>query len=212
MEDHKIILVDDHSLFRKGIAEIINGFDGFKVILEASDGNDLVDKMTSIKDTPSIAIVDINMKGMDGYKTTQWLRENFSDVNVLALSMYEDEGSIIGMLRAGAHGYILKDTEPNELKLALNEVVERGFYHSALVGNILHSNMFSNNKPLLNDREIEFMKLSCSELTYKEIADKMNVAIRTVDGYRDALFDKLEIKNRVGLVIYAIKHGIFQIS
>lgn len=212
MDDHKVVLIDDHGLFRKGIAEIINDFVGFKVVMEASDGNDLIMKMSKIGYEPSIAIVDINMKGMDGYRSTQWLRENFPQIKVLALSMYEDEGAIIGMFRAGANGYVMKDTEPKELKQALEELVTRGFYHSALVGNVLHNSLLSKDKPLFNDREVEFMKLSCSELTYKEIADKMNVSIRTVDGYRDALFEKLKIRNRVGLVIYAIKQGIFKIQ
>jgi DNA-binding NarL/FixJ family response regulator len=159
------------------------------------------------------------MPEMDGYATTQWLKEHHPLVSVLALSMYDNEAAIIKMFRAGAKGYILKDSEPNELKAALDSIHSKGFYYSELVtGRLIHSiNKMDDEKVStksngnLNERELEFLKLACTEMTYKEIADKMFLSPRTIDGYRDALFEKLQIKTRVGLVIYAIKNGVVQL-
>ena len=139
-----------------------------------------------------------------------WLTENYPDINVLALSMEDDDEVILKMLCNGAKGYLLKDIHPNKLKEALFEVMDKGYYHSEKVAvTLLHS--LNNNKketPVFKENEITFMKLACSEMTYKEIADKMHLSPKTIDGYRQELFNKLEIKNRVGLVLYALKNDI----
>jgi len=153
---------------------------------------------------------------MDGYETAVWLKKNYPLVKVLALSMYDNENAIIRMFKAGAKGYILKDCDPAELRAALDSINSKGFYYSEMVtGRLIHTiNQLDEddntvkNLIQLNDRELEFLKLACSELTYKEIADKMFLSPRTIDGYRDALFEKLNVKTRVGLVMYAIKNGI----
>ncbi len=153
---------------------------------------------------------------MDGYETALWLKKNYPLIKVLSLSMYDNENAIIRMFKAGAKGYILKDCDPSELRTALDSVNNKGFYYSELVtGRLIHTiNQMDDadnntaNLVQLSDREIEFLKLICSELTYKEIADKMFLSPRTIDGYRDALFEKLNAKTRVGLVMYAIKNGI----
>jgi DNA-binding NarL/FixJ family response regulator len=133
--------------------------------------------------------------------------------------MYDDENAVIRMLKNGARGYILKESEPSELKAAINAVMEKGFYYSEMVtGRLVHSisgmdEESHNTQQVMNltEREIEFLKLACTEMTYKEIADKLHLSPRTVDGYRDALFQKLELKTRTGLVIYSIKNGIVQV-
>ena len=133
--------------------------------------------------------------------------------------MHDDENAVIRMLKNGARGYILKDTEPSELKTAIDAILQKGFYYSEMVtGRLVHSisgmddeGHGSQQVLHLTEREIEFLKLACSEMTYKEIADKMYLSPRTVDGYRDTLFQKLDIKTRTGLVIYAIKNGIVQV-
>ena len=212
-EEVKIIIVDDHKLFRKGMVGLINNFKNYKVVCEANNGEELT-RQISASIRPDIIILDINMPVMDGYETALWLKKNFPKVKILALSMNDSEESIIKMLRAGANGYILKDAEPHELENALTEVMQKGFYHSDMVSGVLINSMhkgsditsMNQDSIQLNDREIEFLKLACTELTYKEIADKMFVAPRTVDGYRETLFEKLDVKNRVGLVLYAIKH------
>lgn len=206
-----IVLVDDHTLLRNGLAQLVQSL-GHTVLYEANNGKELISQLSS-SSLPNLVLMDINMPQMDGYATTQWLKENHPDVKVLALSMYDNETAIIKMLKCGARGYILKDSEPAELKAAIDAVLDKGYYYSDLVsGKLLHA---INNDTAsdaaahqLNEREISFLKYACTEMTYKEIADKMFLSPRTIDGYRDALFEKLNIKTRVGLVMYAIKNGI----
>ncbi len=214
----KVALADDHVLLRKGLAGVVDSFGEYSVLFEADNGKHFIQQIEKIGD-PQIVLMDINMPEMDGYATTQWLKEYHPLVSVLALSMYDNEAAIIKMFRAGAKGYILKDSEPNELKAALDSIHSKGFYYSELVtGRLIHSiNKMDDEKVStksngnLNERELEFLKLACTEMTYKEIADKMFLSPRTIDGYRDALFEKLQIKTRVGLVIYAIKNGVVQV-
>ena len=212
----KIALIDDHSLIRNALKELINRFDRFEVCIDASNGKDLIDKLCSFP-LPDIALVDINMPMMDGYETTSYLTQNYPQIKVLALSVNDDDESIIKMLRCGAIGYLLKDSETSQLQLALNEVVYKGYYHSDLVSNSMIKSIKSEQsiikKPsfTFHSREEEFLRLACSELTYKEIADKMCLSPRTVDGYRESLFEKLEIKSRVGLVLFAIKNGFVKV-
>ena len=220
MKTTYVALADDHSLIRNGLATLIDTFAGFKVILQACNGQEFLDALKP-NALPGIVLMDINMPKKDGYETTKFLRKRYPGIKVLAVSVYDNEEAIIRMIKNGACGYILKDSEPEELKLALNEVVQKGYYHSELVTNqllkiIRQDASYEGDDKLpvirLNDREIEFLKLACSELTYKEIAGKMFVSPRTIDGYRDALFEKLKVKTRVGLVLYAIKNGIVNID
>ena len=219
-EEIKVALVDDHKLFRKGMIELINDFENCKVIYEATNGEEFT-RQISRESCPDIVLLDINMPVMGGYQTAEWLKKNYPKVKVLALTMNDTEESIIEMLKSGANGYILKDAEPSELLLAITEIKKKGFYYSELANRALLNNMNKehvptdkNNKELvkLNDRETEFLKLACTQLTYKEIADQMFVAVRTVDGYRESLFEKLQVKSRIGLVLYAIKHKIIKVS
>ena len=214
-----VALVDDHILLRNGLANLVRGFDNYDVVFEANNGKHFMDQLKNA-DTPDLVLMDINMPEMDGYETAQWLKRNYPDVKVLALSMYDNENAIIRMLKNGARGYILKDTDPKEFKTALDDLVRKGFYYSELVtGKLIHAvnnldEPEQNLKNLINlsEREIDFLKMACSEMTYKEIADKMFLSPRTVDGYRDALFEKLNVKTRVGLVMYAIKNGIVAVN
>ncbi|MES1217620.1 MAG: response regulator transcription factor [Bacteroidota bacterium] len=213
----KVALADDHVLLRNGLAGLINSFDDYEVIFEADNGADLQNKIKK-DEAPDLVLMDINMPTLDGFATAEWLRQNFPLAKVLALSMYDNENSIIRMFKAGARGYILKDCEPAELKAALDSIIKKGYYYSELVtGKLIHSiNKMDDdagikNLSSLNERELEFLKYACTEMTYKEIADKMFLSPRTIDGYRDALFEKLNLKTRVGLVMYAIKNGIVQV-
>lgn len=218
MKKNKIALVDDHKLFRDGLMEIINGFNEFEVVLEAGDGKEFISKL-DLQNLPDIVLLDINMKGMDGYQTAEWLKANHHAIKVLALSMYENEAAVIRMLRNGVKGYLLKDIKKQELHNALSFLTLKGYYYSeVLTGNLIHAinhldapNDINKLKEIvaLNPREIEFLKLVCSELTYKEIAEKMCLSSHTIEGYRDHLFTKLQIKSRVGLVLYAIRNKVF---
>ena len=213
----KIALVDDHILLRKGLGNMLKE-SGHDVLFEADNGKDCMEKMKA-GTIPSIVLMDINMPAMDGYETTAWLKKNHPSIKVLALSMYDDETSIIRMLKSGAKGYILKDSSPHDLTNAIETLHNKGSYYSEIVtGKIVNavSKMGETDSELnsaasLHDKEIEFIKFCSTDLTYKEIADKMNLSPRTIDGYRDELFRKLNIKSRVGIVMFAIRHNIIHV-
>jgi len=208
----KLALADDHNLFRKGMEEIINDFDNMEVLYSVANGKELISHMMSAAVLPDICLLDINMPLMNGFETAAKIKEMWPDIKILAVSVYESEFNIIGMLRAGAGGYILKDSQPAILRQAIETLYSSDFYHSELVtGKLLHQVISKPKDTLsieLNEKEIQFLKLCCTEMIYKEIADVMNIGHRTIDGYRDQLFNKLKIKSRTGLVIYALKRGI----
>lgn len=210
-----VALVDDHKLLRSGLSNFIKTSSGFTVLFEADNGKDMQDKITPAI-LPDIILMDINMPIMDGYLSTQWMYKNYPKTKVIALSMYDSEDCIIRMLRCGARGYLLKDVEPSELLKAMEEVHKSGFYYSPLVSrhviHLMNSNEDDPNAPVtLTPKEIELLQLMASELTYKEIADKMFISHKTVDGYRERIGEKLQIKTRVGMVMYAIKNGIVMV-
>ena len=184
---------------------------------EADNGLEFQQKLEK-DNQPDLVLLDINMPKMDGFAVAQWLKQTFPLVRIMALSMYDNENAVIRMFKAGVRGYILKDCEPSELKAALDSVIQKGYYYSELVtGKLIHTinqleeDADMRNLSALNEKEIQFLKLACTEMTYKEIADRMFLSPRTIDGYRDALFEKLHVKTRVGLVMYAIKNGIVQV-
>jgi DNA-binding NarL/FixJ family response regulator len=207
-----VAIADDHSLLRNALANLVNTFDGYQVVIEADNGRDLRTQIGA-KGIPEIVMLDVNMPEMDGFEATQWLYKNYPQIKVLALSMLSDERTIIRMFRLGAKGYLLKNTDPEELKRALDSLMNKDVYLSEYVSNKLvaglHHNADQPDKELvLNEREREFLRWSCSELSYREIAEKMFVSPRTVDDYRQSLFNKLKVHSRVGLVMYAIKSGL----
>ena len=213
----RLALVDDHTLFRKGLINLIELVcSNCEILFEADNGFDLQQKITKEKE-PDILLLDVNMPKMDGFATVQWLTENFPIVKILVVSMVEKEESIVRMLKLGVKGYLSKDVEPQVLGEALNAIMNKGFYYTDFItGKLVHA-LNNNNNPdkvktdalrLMNDREKDFLKLACSELTYNEIAGKMFVSPKTVDGYRNALFEKFNVKSRVGLVLFAIKNEL----
>ena len=212
MIKYSVVIVDDHTLLSQAIAAMVNTFSKFKVLYTCKNGQELVDKFSSsAKFIPDVVLMDINMPIMNGIEATQWITSNHEDVNVMALSVEDEEATILKMLKVGAIGYLLKDTEKAVLESALVEIVENGFYHSKSVTNLLMKSLSGNGVQEIHfkERETTFMKHACSELTYKEIADRMCLSPKTIDGYRDVLFTKLNVKNRVGLVMYAIKNKIY---
>jgi DNA-binding NarL/FixJ family response regulator len=211
----RVAVADDHSLLRQALAKLINSFENFVVLFEANNGNEIKARLTK-HIIPDIVLLDVNMPDMDGYETAQWLHQNYPQVKVLALSMFSDENIIIRMLKLGAKGYILKNAEPEELKEALTSVLEKDFYLSEYISGKIVSGL---NKDLdrpgdrvsLTEKEKELLKWICTEMTYKDIAAKMFVSPRTLDDYRNNLFEKLKVKTRVGLVLYAIRNRIVEI-
>ncbi|WP_034257868.1 response regulator transcription factor [Altibacter lentus] len=209
-----VAIVDDHLLFAGSLEKLIETFNGFDVLYHAKNGADLQQKIKENAQLPDIILLDINMPVMDGFETVKWLTENHPSIKVLALSMEDDETVILRMLRSGAKGYLLKDIHPDKLEEALNEVMEKGYYHSEKVAETLLHSLRPDDSSVdlvLKENEITFMQLACSEMTYKEIAAVMNLSPKTIDGYRQELFNKLHIKNRVGLVIYGLKNEIISL-
>jgi len=214
-EIKNIAIVDDHTMFRKGLVSLINLFPGYQVQLEAANGQDLLKQLQSVN-PPDILLLDIVMPEMDGYTTAKWIRLNYPEIRILALSTMEGENAIIKMIRNGARGYVLKDAEPAELKRAFDDVLSLGYFFNDLVSrtvlqNIHHlgdnadeNGVFSK----LTENELSFLKLACSEKTYFEIAKEMFLSERTIDGYRDSIFKKLNVTTRVGMALYAVKNGL----
>lgn len=206
-----IAIVDDHTLFRSGLASLLTEFDEIEVAFEATNGIDLQERLHKHPEV-KLVLMDINMPLMDGYASTKWLKAHYPHIHVLALSMFDEEKEIIGMLKAGAGGYMVKESKPSDLLLAIKTMVEKGFYINDLVsGRLLVSLKQDEPKPIFTERELAFLQFCSTELTYKEIANLMNVSPRTVDNYRESLFAKLNIKSRTGLVVYAIRHQLISI-
>lgn len=214
MTKYSVAVVDDHFLLSQAISGVVDSFANFTVCYLSKNGEELIQKIKSIQ-VPDLVLMDVNMPIMNGIETTKWLSENYPNIKVLALSVEENENTIIQMIKSGAKGYLLKDTDKFTLEKALNKVIETGFYHSNTVAQALMHSVTTNEPEIeknnLKEVEIQFLKLVCTELTYKEIAEKMSVSPKTVDGYRDNLFVKLNVKNRIGLVLYAIKNKIYNL-
>lgn len=208
----KIAIIDDHTLMRNGLQEIINAFNEYEVVMQCQNGKDFIEQLETLSSVPDIALLDINMPEMDGFETAAWIRTHKPEIKILVLSMLNSEDVIIRMLRLGASGYILKDSKPEVLRASLNNIRDQGFHSNELLNpRLLFSLQQTNGKnihaPGLSNRESEFLQLAASDLTYREIAVKMNTSPKTVDNYREALFEKLEVKSRVGLVLAGIRAG-----
>jgi two-component system invasion response regulator UvrY len=208
----KVAIADDHTLLRKALSKLIASYENHVVLFEAENGIDVKSKIAQHA-VPDIILLDVNMPGMDGFETVQWLHKNYPQIKVLALSMFSDEKIIIRMLRLGAKGYVLKNIDPEELKNALDSVMKKDFYLPEYISGKIISGLNKDGDDaekqtiFLTEKEKEFLHLVCSELTYKDIAVKLNLSPRTIDDYRNALFEKFDVKSRIGLAIYAIKKG-----
>ncbi len=205
----KIGLVDDHQLFSKSLSLLLSTFGNFEVVIDAVNGKDIQVKIAVAPIVPSIMLIDVSMPVMNGEQTTEWLHLAYPDIRLVALSMNDDEATIIKMLKAGCCAYLFKDIHPNELEHALEEVHRVGYYNPA----INFQKLIDTKEPIsfLNEREAEFLKLACSELTYKEVAIKMNLSERSVDGYRQTLFEKLNVQSRTGMALEAIRRGLVKL-
>ncbi len=216
---HSIVLVDDHLLIAKAIAGIINNMPDFRVMYEAENGKELIDKLSIQSNIPDIILLDISMPVMNGFETCLWLHQNHPDILVMALSMQDDDESLLTMVKNGAKGYMLKNSHPSELEFALKTLIENKIFFPQWATSRFLNNMIKEGKEnsspdfksKLNEREEEFLHYVCTELTYKEIADKMFCSPRTIDGYRDTLFEKFNVHSRVGLALIAIKLGFHKV-
>ena len=212
----KVAMVDDHILLRNALASLINNSDNCSVVIECSNGKELIGKIKT-STPPDLVILDLNMPEMDGHQTALYLQKNHPEIKVIMLTMYDSELALIRLLKSGVKGFMKKDIHPTELMHAIQSVHEQGYYYSAQTSSKLaglfrdEESAHAIDKILLTDQELEFLKFVCSELTYKEVAVQLKMNPRAIDGMRDNLFTRLDVKSRVGLAMYAIKHGIVSI-
>jgi len=207
---YKVVVVDDHTLLSQAIGDLVSRFENFETNYLCKNGQELLDKCKNEAFVPDIVLMDVNMPILNGIETTQILKNDYPNVKVLALSIDENETTILNMLRAGARGYLLKDTKRDILETALNQLMEKGFYHTNTVTQMLIGSLSSNSKKLeLKENEVNFLNHACTEMTYNQIADKMCLSPKTIEGYRDSVYEKLDIHNRIGLVLFAIREGYF---
>jgi two-component system, NarL family, invasion response regulator UvrY len=209
-----IALVDDHNLFRKGLIKLIMLGDvanKYNILFEAENGLDLKEKMKQ-PPFPDIILMDIDMPDGDGFEAVEWLQRTHADIKVLVITMMEVEDSILRMLRLGVKGYLSKDIEVEDMHMALEALANNGFYYSEVVTGVLNEHLSNPNKKSaairLSQNEREFLKLAATELTYQQIADKMHLSVKTIDGYREDLFKRLNVKTRVTLALWAVREGI----
>lgn len=208
----KISLADDHILLRNALANLIDSFEICKVIFQASNGKEIIDSISN-GNIPDIILLDLNMPEMDGFETASWLKNNYPNIHTLMLTMYDTEVTLIRLLQSGVKGFLKKDIHPSELKFAIQSVSQYGYYYShnttgKLVNLFRNSDDMKLQKSILTDQEIHFLKLAATDLTYKEIALQIELSPRAVDNLRDHLFEKLDVKSRVGLAMYAIRQGL----
>lgn len=208
-ESTQIILVDDHQLLRKGLIKILIA-NGFTDIIEAANGEELLE---ILKNTiPDIILLDLYMPKMNGFESIKHIKKVNPHAKVLVVSMLDDKVSIIQMIKSSVDGYLLKDSDPKEIIEAIQIILEGGNFYSSMVNERLNSvlldNDYNKDQHLLSERELEFLILASSDLTYKQIAEKMFVSVRTIDGYRDSIYQKFNIKTRIGLVIFALKNKL----
>ncbi len=211
----KIAVVDDHSLFRKGLVNLIQQINPrFTIIAQASHGQEFLDQLKDGLE-PDMVVLDLDMPRLDGHATTRILKKDYPDLGVLMLTMKDDESSLIRLLRAGVNGFLSKDVEPEELEQAIISVFENGYHYTdAMTGKLVSAlrDPKEGKIPELSDQEVKFLELACTELTYKEIAAEMILSEKTIDGYRSKLFDKLEVKSRIGLVLFAIRNHFISLD
>ncbi len=209
----KIAIVDDHKMVSKAIEDMISANPKYEVVYNCCNGDDFIASLNSQKVDPDVVLMDINMPFRDGVETTAWLHREKPKVKVIALTMEDNEHTIIRMMRAGAKGYLLKDMSPELLFEAIETVYSKGsFYTDYLTQRLMkvksEEDTAKNILDELKAKEKEFLRLACTEITYKEIADKMCMSPKTIDGYRDSVFAKMDVKSRVGLVLFALKHNM----
>ena len=213
----KIALVDDHILVRNAISDLLKK-NNYEIVCEADNGKIFFDYL-SVNPLPDIVLLDINMPVMDGYTTMETIAQKYKEHKVIALSMYDSERSIFRMIKAGVKGYLLKESQPTELIDAIEAVYNDGIYYSSIVNSkmmksfasAVNNNQVKNNLLEFTQKEIEILQLFCTELSYKEIATKLGLSGRTVESYRDILFEKTGINTRIGLILFAIKNGVVKI-
>jgi DNA-binding NarL/FixJ family response regulator len=193
---------------------MLESFGDYEVVAEAYNGESLKAKIASLPTPPDLMLIDVNMPVLDGIATAKWLNEKYPAMKLVALSMNDADTAIIEMFKAGCCAYLLKDTHPTELEVALKEVVNKGYYNADASNiNLRRLLMKSSEQPsvIMTEKEKVFLHHACSELTYKQIASLMFLSERTIDGYRESLFQKFQVQSRVGLCLEALRKGFVKL-
>jgi DNA-binding NarL/FixJ family response regulator len=213
MHKIRIGITDDQQLFLRSLSTLIGTFRQCAIVVEALNGRELLEKLVKGGLLPEILLIDVNMPVMDGVATVKAITRQYPLIRTVALSMKDDDHTIIQMIRAGCCAYLLKDIHPDELERALVEIHAQGSYN-ADASNVTHRRVIRAEDPgarTLSEKEKAFLKLACSDLTYKQIAGEMNLSERTIDGYRESLFEKLNVQSRVGMVLEALRRHIIEL-
>lgn len=208
-------LVDDQKLFLSSLSVLINTMPGFSVRIQANGGEELLSDLLVVPQQPDIILIDVRMRGMNGWETATRVREKYPNIKLAALSMNDEETAVIQMLKAGCCAYFLKDLSPDDLQKGLQDVYDYGYHNADSISRHIKQHMVLGGKPypsLFSDREKDFLKLACSDMTYKEIASIMCLSQKTIDGYRESLFAKLNVKSRVGMALEAIRANIVSLQ
>jgi len=210
----KIAIAEDQRLFRECLIPILNGFDNLKVTIEASNGRELLDLIQASAVKPDVVLLDLAMPEMNGLETTQHLKAAFPGIKIIILSVHSEQRHIVKMVGVGINGYLIKNSELEEVKRAVEAVYEKGFYFNEAILKAIQSGMRQQKQQrfdvvtTLTTREKEVLQLICREYTTPEIAEKLFLSVRTVDGHRNNLLEKTGSRNTAGLVIYAIKNNL----
>lgn len=214
MDLAKVAIADDHKIFRKGVILSLRQYTNIKFVLEADNGQELIDHLE--ESNPEVILMDLKMPVKDGIETTKYINKHFPLIKILILTMYEDERFVGHLMDSGANGYLLKSTDPAEIKKAISDVMKTGFYLNNFVNKILIKKNYSkqkfnpnlNSEVVISDREKEVLTLVCMEYTAQEIAQKMDISARTVEAIKDRLMERFGVKNSVGLVFYSMKNSL----
>lgn len=215
----KIILADDHEIFRDGFKAMLKKQPSVELIGEAADGEELVE--LTRQSQPDVVVTDIKMPKMDGLQATKIIATEFPHIGIIALSMIDEENLIIDMMEAGAKGYLLKNAHKKEIIEAIKVVNNGNIYYcdgtsAKLTRMIAQSDRISFTKrsprPELSQKEIDVIQFICEEMTNKEIADRLHLSIRTIEGYRDRIQEKIGARNSAGIVVYAIRNKIYSLD
>ncbi|MCU0467440.1 MAG: response regulator transcription factor [Arcicella sp.] len=217
MNTINIAIADDQMLFRKGMAAIVNAFEGMNVVCEASNGHKLLAFLETATQKTDVILMDLSMPELNGIDTMKIIHEKYPDQKVIILSIHNEEKFVIHLIELGASAYLFKNSEPEDVEKAIRGVIEKGFYfsedtlgafHKRLSNKKTHVSVHDNIPIVLSTREIEVLNLICQEFTAQEIAEKLFISVRTVDGHRNNLLEKTGARNTAGLVIFAIKNNL----